>query len=91
MRSLARVFVVLTLAWIDNAAGQANFQVERRIEPDGMYARIAVTEAAATPYVDATVLRRTTYCYRVRASNAFGDSAYSNEACARTGKGRGPR
>ncbi len=35
-----------------------------------------------TSYVDGTVTGGTTYCYRVRAYNSAGDSAYSNEACA---------
>jgi hypothetical protein len=32
--------------------------------------------------VDSAVTAGTTYCYRVRAYNSAGDSAYSNEACA---------
>jgi uncharacterized repeat protein (TIGR02543 family) len=32
--------------------------------------------------VDSTVTAGTTYCYRLRAFNAAGDSTYSNEACA---------
>jgi hypothetical protein len=37
--------------------------------------------AGTAGYVDATVTAGTTYCYRVRAYNSAGDSAYSNAAC----------
>jgi len=55
--------------------------VERKTGPTGTYAPIATTGTGATTYVDSTVVAGTTYCYRVRASNALGGSGYSNEAC----------
>ncbi len=72
----------LTLTWVDNAAGNAIFKIERRIAAGGTYAQIATTSAGATQYVDATPARGNTYCYRVRAWTAGGNSQYSNEACA---------
>jgi hypothetical protein len=72
----------LTLTWVDNAAGTAIFKVERKAGASGTYSQVATTAAGAVQYVDATPVTGTTYCYRVRASNAFGDSMYSNEACA---------
>ena len=71
----------LTLAWTDNAAGTAVFKIQRKTGVSGTYAQIGTTGLGATGYVDATVVTGTTYCYRVCASNANGDSAYSNEAC----------
>ena len=71
----------LTLDWVDNAGGTANFVVERKTGTTGIYARIATTGIGVTTYTDSAVLAGTTYCYRVKASNAFGDSGYSNEAC----------
>jgi hypothetical protein len=71
----------LTLEWVDNAGGTANFIIERRMGPTGKFVRIATTGAGITTYTDSTVVAATTYCYRVKASNAFGDSGYSNEAC----------
>jgi hypothetical protein len=71
----------LTLTWVDNAAGTAIFKVERKAA-SGTYSQVATTAAGAVQYVDTTLVTGTTYCYRVRASNAFGDSMYSNEACA---------
>jgi len=76
----------LTLDWVDNAGGTANFIIERKRVTAGTYARIATTGTGITTYIDAAVVAGTTYCYRVKASNvnasnAFGDSGYSNEAC----------
>ena len=71
----------LTLAWVDNAGGTAYFNVERKTGTTGTYARIATTGTGITTYADSAVVAGTTYCYRVKASNAFGDSGYSNEAC----------
>jgi len=71
----------LTLDWADNTGGTANFIIERRTRTTGTYARIATTGIGITTYVDSAVVAGTTYCYRVKASNALGDSGYSNEAC----------
>jgi hypothetical protein len=71
----------LSLDWVDNSDGSAAFEVERKTTAIGSYSQIAATAVGATSYVDATVGTGTTYCYRVRASNSSGDSAYSNEAC----------
>ncbi len=71
----------LTLNWVDNSGGVANFIVERKTGTAGTYARIATTGTGTTTYTDSAVVAGTTYCYRVKASNALGESGYSNEAC----------
>jgi hypothetical protein len=71
----------LTLNWVDNAAGTAMFKVERKTGTTGTYTLIGTTGTGIETYADSTVSVGTTYCYRVKASNAFGDSGYSNEAC----------
>jgi hypothetical protein len=71
----------LTLDWVDNAGGIANFIIERKTGTTGTYARIATTSMGITTYTDSAVVAGTTYCYRVKASNASGESGYSNEAC----------
>ena len=71
----------LTLDWVDNAGGTASFIIERKTETTGTYARIATTGPGITTYTDSAIVAGTRYCYRVKASNAFGDSDYSNEAC----------
>ena len=72
----------LTLTWMDHTGGTANFIVERKAGASGAYASIATTGLGITTYIDTAVIAGTTYCYRVKASNASGESSYSNEACA---------
>ena len=74
--------VRLTLTWMDNMGGTANFIIERKTEEGGAYASIARTSTGVTTYVDTAVIAGTTYCYRVKAFNTSGESGYSNEACA---------
>ena len=71
----------LALTWVDNAGGTAYFEVERKTGTTGTYAQIATTGFGITTYADSTITVGTTFCYRVRASNTFGNSGYSNEAC----------
>jgi len=61
----------LTLDWVDNAGGTANFLVERKTGTTGTYARIATTGIGVTTYTDLAVVAGTTYCYRVKATNAL--------------------
>ena len=72
----------LTLTWMDNMGGTANFIIERKTGAGGAYASIARTSTGITTYVDTAVIAGMTYCYRVKAFNASGESGYSNEACA---------
>ena len=72
----------LTLTWMDNTSGTANFIVERKTGAGGAYASIATTGTGITTHVDTAVIAGTTYCYRVKAFNASGESSYSNEACS---------
>ena len=71
----------LVLEWVDESGGIATFKIERRTETAGTYVQIATAAAGVTGFVDTTVVGSTTFCYRVRASSAGMDSAYSNEAC----------
>lgn len=79
--------VSLTLTWTDNSSGTAQeqgFRIERKIGTTGTYSQIGTTGPDVATFNDTTVALGTQYCYRVRAYNAAGDSAYSNEACATT-------
>jgi hypothetical protein len=69
------------LSWTDNSGGTASFEVHRRTS-GGAYAQIATTGTGATSYADSTVAASTSYCYKVNATGAGGDSGFSNEACA---------
>jgi len=71
----------LTLTWADQSNGAAAFRIERKVGTTGTYSEIAQQQAGHFSYVDTTVAAGTRYCYRVRAFDAGGTSAYSNEAC----------
>jgi fibronectin type 3 domain-containing protein len=73
----------VNLSWTDTANNETGVKIERKVGA-GAYAEIAQAPADATSYVDMTTLANTTYTYRVRATNAAGDSAYSNEATVTT-------
>jgi Divergent InlB B-repeat domain len=71
----------LTASWTDNSSGAAAFTIERRLSSDATYTSLTDVPTGVTAYVDGTVAQGVSYCYRVKAYDAFGVSAYSNEAC----------
>ena len=71
----------LTVTWGDNSSNEAGFKIERKTNTTGAYAQIAQVGIGSTTFIDSTVYAGTTYCYRIRAYNTAGNSAYSNEAC----------
>lgn len=66
---------------MDSATDETGFRIERRGAGDGTFIEIAVIAANTTSYVDAGLAEQGSYCYRIRAFNDAGPSAYSNEAC----------
>jgi serine protease AprX len=73
----------IDLAWTDNSDNETSFKIERGT--DGInFSQIDTVGANITSYSDTTAAENTTYYYRVRASNAFGNSDYSNTASAAT-------
>ena len=71
------------LTWADNSTNEALFNIERKAEActgTGAFAEIVTVTANVTTFNDALVTEGLTYCYRVRATNAAGSSAYSNTA-----------
>jgi PA14 domain-containing protein/Big-like domain-containing protein/carbohydrate binding protein with CBM6 domain/fibronectin type III domain protein/strictosidine synthase-like protein len=74
----------INLAWSDTANNETGFRIERKLGAGGTYAEIATPAANVTSYSDTGLTASTTYYYRVRAYNATGTSAYSNEANATT-------
>jgi hypothetical protein len=72
----------VTVNWVDNSNNETGFKVER--STDGVnFSQITTTGANVTSYKNVGLTTGTTYYYRVRATNAAGDSAYSNIASAR--------
>jgi hypothetical protein len=73
----------INLAWTDNANSETGYYVERGVSGGG-WTPIATLAANANSYANTGLMPGTTYGYRVRAYNAFGSSAYSNEPTATT-------
>jgi subtilisin family serine protease len=69
----------LELNWVDNSADEQGFTVERRAQAEG-YVEIARLNPDTTGYSDIHLEGKTSYTYRVRAYNSYGNSGYSNEA-----------
>ena len=67
----------IDLAWTDNSADETSFKVERSL--DGVsFSQVASLPANTVAYSDMGLDPGTQYFYRVRASNANGNSPYSN-------------
>jgi List-Bact-rpt repeat protein len=79
---LAGIAAQLSLTWSDASTNELGFSVERSTGTTGAFSEVARTGSGGTTYTDTTVAASTSYCYRVRAFNAVGYSAYSNVACA---------
>ena len=77
------------LDWMDNAANETGFEIERRIG-GGSFQQIATVGANVSSYQDTAVEPATSYSYRVRASNAAGVSGYSNVASTTTAVATAP-
>ncbi len=74
----------IALTWTDNSNNEDVFKIERSLN-NVIFTQIGTVGPNTTSYLDNTGLsRKTTYYYRVRAYNAYGNSAYSNTASART-------
>ncbi|MHC4742898.1 MAG: fibronectin type III domain-containing protein, partial [Planctomycetota bacterium] len=76
----------IDLSWTDNADNETGFKIERSKRVNTNFVQIDTVGADVTSYSDTTAKKNTLYYYRVRATNAHGDSAYSNEASAKTPK-----
>ena len=73
----------IDLSWTDNSSDESNFRIYR--STDGVNFNWTYTAAAnVTTYSDTGRPASTTYYYRVVASNANGNSDYSNTASATT-------
>ncbi|HYG78185.1 MAG TPA: DUF5060 domain-containing protein [Planctomycetota bacterium] len=73
----------INLVWSDNATNETGFKLERKTGT-GAFTQIALLSANALSFSDSGLSASTTYVYRLRATNASGDSPYSNEASATT-------
>ena len=81
--TLSRAADSATLRWSDNSNNEMGFRIERNAN-GGTFIEIAATGQNITSVVDPVLNPDTQYCYRVRAFNQFGNSAYTNTACIKT-------
>jgi hypothetical protein len=71
------------LSWSDNSSNESSFTVER--SPDGTnWSTLTSLPADSTSYRDDNLVPTTIYRYRVKATNAAGDSAYTSVATVTT-------
>jgi Fibronectin type III domain len=77
----------INLSWTDNASNETGFKVERATISAGPWSQIATTGANVPSYANTGLSASTAYYYRVGASNAAGNSSYSNTASATTSAG----
>ena len=75
----------LFLSWADNSKDEEGFRIERKKSTHGKFEEIAIVGPNVTSYTDASAQVGATYCYRVRAFNPVGNSAYTQEICATAG------
>ncbi|GAB3762217.1 fibronectin type III domain-containing protein [Spirosoma pomorum] len=74
----------VTLAWADLSTNESSFELERGSSATGTFTKLADVPANATTYTDQNLADNTAYCYRIRAKNAAGLSAYTDVVCVTT-------
>lgn len=74
----------IALGWVDNSDDETGFKVERSLTGAGGWSLIQATAANATSYTDTALTPGVKYFYRVAATNAEGDSAYTDIESATT-------
>ncbi|MDB5327629.1 MAG: C-terminal target protein, partial [Phycisphaerales bacterium] len=74
----------ITLVWADNSNNESGFVIERSADGGATFTPLATVAAYTTQYTDNDLPSATRYVYRVRATDATGNSAYSNVAEATT-------
>ncbi|KPV47083.1 hypothetical protein SE17_42755, partial [Kouleothrix aurantiaca] len=74
----------ITLQWQDNSADEAGFLVERSSSSGAGWTIITTVSADTTSFTDRLLPCNTAYFYRVRATNALGNSAFASTLAAAT-------
>ena len=73
---------VVAISWTDYSVDEEGFTIERRAEHSPTFVTVATQPENTIAYLDRGVPSGAVYCYRVRAFNAMGPSAYTNESCS---------
>jgi Fibronectin type III domain len=78
----------VSLSWRDNSNNETGFRIESRIG-NGTFVDIGTVGANSTGATVEQLAPNTTYSFRVRATNASGNSAYTNAVTVTTPQGTG--
>jgi subtilisin-like proprotein convertase family protein len=73
----------ISLEWSDDSNNELFFEIERSLD-DVDYSLIGSSEKNINSYMDSNLENFTTYYYRVRAVNSYGESDYSNSVSETT-------
>lgn len=70
----------ISLTWADGSTNETIFKIEQAIGSAANFTEIATVNANVTNFVGTNFIPSSSYFFRVRANNSFGDSDYSNIA-----------
>lgn len=78
-------YAEIDLSWTDNSSNETGFEIERSTDGiGGTYTPLDAVGAGVTSYADGDLDATSEYCYRVRAVNGIGESAWTDPDCATT-------
>ncbi len=78
LMSFAVSYSEIDLSWTDNSSSETGFKIERSDDGGNSFGLIATVGANVTRYQNIGLYPNTRYYYRVRATDAYGDSQNSN-------------
>jgi len=67
----------IRVSWQDNSGNESGFKVDRRQSGADDWVRVQETGANATTYTDSGLPAATTFYYKIKAFNTYGNSAYT--------------
>ncbi len=79
----------INLTWDDNSNNESSFIIERGTD-NSSFTQLATVDTNINYYTDTNFTLGQTYYYRVKASNEFGDSSYTNTASIYAGVPEAP-
>jgi hypothetical protein len=74
----------INLTWTDNSTNETSFVLMQSSTSGGIFNKLITIPANTTSYTDAGLGSSATYYYKIQATNAVGNSTWSNEASATT-------
>jgi hypothetical protein len=83
LTATAASFSQINLQWTDNSFGEGMFRIDRSVNGT-TWTYYASAKANATSFSDTGLTALTTYYYRVRAENTYGNSAFTDSVVATT-------